>query len=455
MVWLWSDVLIWLLVVAVVGWWRQVGRDARLWQQWQQVFASASALASAIVLALFVLIALADSLHWRTDDPYRPVVSLLDVSLGKMARAQEKTYSAPFAREGMWYETHGLEDGRVVRAPVALAHGGAHLGSDQSLLTDVVLRSLIWLGLGAVLGLMLVKLHAWWLSRQSGNGFALLWHGIWRGRTVIPWRVGYVTVIVLLALLLWLWGMGQVYHVLGTGKVGQDVLYETFKGVRTGFLIGALTTVIALPFALVLGVMAGYFRGWVDDGVQYVYTTLNAVPGVLLIASAILLAQVYLSQHADAFASEQERADVRLLLVCLVLGLTGWTGLARLLRAETMKLRELEFVRAARVLGLSHTQVLRRHVVPNLWHLVLIALVLDFSGLVLAEAVLSYVGIGVDPTMPSWGNMINLARQELNREPVVWWNLAGAFAGMFLLVLSANLLADRIQQVFNPRAAGK
>jgi peptide/nickel transport system permease protein len=113
----------------------------------------------------------------------------------------------------------------------------------------------------------------------------------------------------------------------------------------------------------------------------------------------------------------------------------------------------MEFVKSARAFGVSHTQILSRHLLPNVGHLILIAIVLDFSGLVLAEAVLSYIGIGVDPTMPSWGNMINLARQELNREPVVWWNLLGAFTGMFLLVLSANLLADRIQQVFNPRSA--
>jgi peptide/nickel transport system permease protein len=174
---------------------------------------------------------------------------------------------------------------------------------------------------------------------------------------------------------------------------------------------------------------------------------------VLLIASAMLLAQLYLAQHAADFASEQERTDVRLLLVCLVLGLTGWTGLARILRAEAMKLREMEFVKAARAFGVAHGYILWRHLLPNVGHLVLIAVVLDFSSLVLAEAVLSYVGIGVDPTMPSWGNMINLARQELNREPVVWWNLMGAFVAMFMMVLSTNLLADKIQQVFNPKSS--
>lgn len=436
---LWSDLVVWLLIASFVGFAVSLKRDALARERWKTVIQSHTALASTVILLFFVLIALADSIHWRTSDPYRPVVSLLDVSLGAIATGQEKSYSAPFAMVGLWQETKQSDDGKVFRAPVRLLHGGAHLSKSSDLVFDVVKKSLIWLMMGAFFaGLSVLLLSPLTLFRTHD----------------IPWRTAAITFVILFAILAWLWGMGQSYHVLGTGKVGQDVLYESFKGVRTGVLIGGLTTLLTLPFAIVLGIAAGYFKGWVDDVVQYAYTTLNAVPGVLLIASAMLLAQLYLAQHAELFASEQERADVRLLLVCLVLGLTGWTGLARILRAESLKLREMEFVKAAKAFGVSNSRIIGRHLLPNVGHLILIAVVLDFSGLVLAEAVLSYVGIGVDPTMPSWGNMINLARQELNREPVVWWNLLGAFVGMFTLVLSANLLADRIQQVFNPRAAG-
>jgi len=434
---LWSDLVVWLLVASFVGFAVSLKRDALVRERWKAVIQSHTALASLVILILFVLIALADSIHWRTSDPYRPVVSLLDVSLGSISTGQEKSYSAPFAMVGLWQETKQSDDGNVFRAPVRLLHGGVHLANATDVLVDVAKKSLIWLMMGAFLaGVLVLLLSQLTLFRTPD----------------IPWRTAAITFVILFAILAWLWGMGQSYHVLGTGKVGQDVLYESFKGVRTGVLIGGLTTLLTLPFAIVLGIAAGYFKGWVDDVVQYAYTTLNAVPGVLLIASAMLLAQLYLAQHAELFASEQERADVRLLLVCLVLGLTGWTGLARILRAESLKLREMEFVKAAKAFGVSHSRIIGRHLLPNVGHLILIAVVLDFSGLVLAEAVLSYVGIGVDPTMPSWGNMINLARQELNREPVVWWNLLGAFVGMFTLVLSANLLADRIQQVFNPRA---
>jgi len=434
---LWSDLVVWLLVVSLVGFAWQLSRDEIARERWRFVVQSHTALASSVVLLWFLLIALADSIHWRTNDPYRPVVSALDVSLAKMATGQEKSYSAPFALESLWKETRQTEIGGVIRAPVALTQAGTHLAHPDDRAQDIAIQSIIWLSLGLALA---------WLITLILSRFSVF------QQSSIPWRTAATTLAVICALSAWLWGMGQSYHVLGTGKVGQDVLYETLKGIRTGVLIGGLTTLLSLPFAIGLGIAAGYYKGRVDDAVQYAYTTLNAVPGVLLIASAMLLAQLYLAQHADLFASEQERADVRLLLVCLVLGLTGWTGLARILRAESLKLREMEYVKAAKAFGVSDGHIIGRHLLPNVGHLVLIAVVLDFSGLVLAEAVLSYVGIGVDPTMPSWGNMINLARQELNREPVVWWNLMGAFVGMFTLVLSANLLADRIQQVFNPRA---
>ena len=134
-----------------------------------------------------------------------------------------------------------------------------------------------------------------------------------------------------------------------------------------------------------------------------------------------------------------------------ILGLTSWTSVCRLLRGETLKLRELEYIQAAEAFGVSNLRILLRHVLPNLMPLIIISLVMDFSGLVLAEAVLSYVGIGVDSSMISFGTMINNARMELAREPMVWWSLAAAFGFMFTLVLAANLLADSVRDAFDPR----
>ena len=245
--------------------------------------------------------------------------------------------------------------------------------------------------------------------------------------------------------------LATAYHVLGTDKVGQDVLYLALKSIRTGLVIGTVTTLVMLPFALFFGIAAGYLRGWVDDVIQYIYTVLSSIPSVLLIAATVLIMQVYIEAHPEWFSTSAERADLRLLFLCLILGVTSWTGLCRLLRGETLKLRELEYIQAAQAFGVSSARILTRHIMPNVMHIVLIAMVMDFSGLVLAEAVLSYVGVGVDPTTMSFGTLINSARMEMGREPMVWWTLAAAFGFMLVLVLTANLFADAIRDAFDPR----
>jgi peptide/nickel transport system permease protein len=236
------------------------------------------------------------------------------------------------------------------------------------------------------------------------------------------------------------------YHVLGTDKAGQDVLYLALKSIRTGMIIGTLTTLIVTPFALLFGILAGYFGGWVDDVVQYVYTTLSSIPDILLIAAAMLILQVGLTAKDTTLS-----ADERLVYLCVIMGITSWTELCRLLRAEVLKLREVEFVQAADAFGVGRLTIMLRHLVPNVMHIVLISVILRFSGLVLAEAVLAYVGIGVDPSMQSWGNMINQARLELARDPIVWWNLCAALVFTLGLVLPANVFGDAVRDALDPR----
>lgn len=241
------------------------------------------------------------------------------------------------------------------------------------------------------------------------------------------------------------------YHILGTNRIGDDVLYLSLKSIRTALMIGTLTTLVMLPFAVLLGMVAGYFRGWFDDGVQYIYTTLSSIPDILLIAAAVLAWEIFMMNHPSLFPTILQRADIRLLTLCIILGITSWTALCRLLRGETLKLREMEYVVAARALGERSWSILLNHILPNLTHIIIINVVMDFSLLVLAEAVLTYVGVGVDPTTISWGNMIFSAREELAREPVVWWPLFSAFLFMFPLVICANLFADAVRDALDPR----
>jgi len=242
------------------------------------------------------------------------------------------------------------------------------------------------------------------------------------------------------------------YHVFGTDRTGNDVLYLALKSVRTAYVIGALSTLATLPLAVALGILAGYFRGWVDDVIQYLYTTLTSVPNVLLIAACVLMVQVFLDQHPEMFETGVERSDLKIFMLCMILGLTGWATLCRLVRGETLKLRELDYVQAATAFGVSHSRIMARHILPNVMHLVLITTVLGFSELILYEAVLTYVGVGVDPSMSSFGGMINLARSEMSREPTVWWLFAAAFIFMVTLVLAANLFADGVRDAFDPRS---
>ena len=202
-----------------------------------------------------------------------------------------------------------------------------------------------------------------------------------------------------------------------------------------------------------MGVAAGYYKGWVDDVVQYLYTTLSSIPGILLIAASVLLFQVYIDLNPNYFDVGLEKADARFVGLCFILGVTSWSTLCRLIRAETLKISQLGYVQAAHAFGLGNGRIILRHILPNVLHIILITFVLEFSALVLAEAVLSYIGVGIDPSMASWGNMINGARAEMSRDPAVWWTLAGAFFFMFMLVLSANLFSDLVRDAFDPRTS--
>jgi peptide/nickel transport system permease protein len=441
-----TDILVWLLVAAAVGYGVYCARRPHLAVPWGRVFRSPAAMASAVVLGAFVAVGLLDSLHFRQALPAQPqaggakaysteVLSVLDLALAQLRGKGEKTYSAPLATHSYAKEQMERPDGKQLRDFPRLRFGGAHLKSDDEWAGDVTRRALLGFLAGAVL------LAACFFGVRA----------LQRRRPDIPWHAALASLGAILLLAGPAIALSTGYHVLGTDKVGQDIFYLALKSIRTSLVIGTVTTLVLLPVGIALGTMAGYFRGWVDDVIQYVYTTLNSIPGVLLIAAAVLMMQVLIDRHPDWFSTAAHRADFRLLVLCAILGLTSWTGLARLLRGETLKLSQLEYIQAAHAFGVRDSRILGRHILPNLSHIVIIAMVMDFSGLVLAEAVLSYVGVGVDPSTNSFGSMINAARMEMSREPVVWWALATAFGFMLVLVLAANLFADAVRDGFDPR----
>ena len=327
----------------------------------RRLFAGRGTVVSAVVLAVYVLVALLDSVGWRkpvlspdTGQPlrvngaivYDKGASALDYMLKPLSSRREVSYSAPLAEYQFTTSPQETENG-------------------------------------------VIKVHK---------------------RLNYPGR-----------------------HLLGTDIIGADVLVLSLKSIRTGIVIGFLTTLLAIPFALLFGLSAGYYGGWMDDTVQAICTLLSSVPSVLLIAALMLVFGRGLPQ------------------LCIAMGLASWTGLCRLLRGEAMRLREADYVTAAVGLGVPARKIILRHILPNVMHLIIINVLLRFSSEVLAEAALTYLGIGVDADTMSWGMMINDARMELTRHPVIWWKLTAAFIFMVGLLLPANILGDAARDALDPK----
>jgi peptide/nickel transport system permease protein len=222
-------------------------------------------------------------------------------------------------------------------------------------------------------------------------------------------------------------------HPLGTDALGHDTLAQTLKACRTALILAGLTSAIYIPLGTILGLCAGYFRRWVDDVIQFFYSILASIPEILLLVALMLVFGKGLGSMS------------------LALGITGWVGLCRLIRGETMRQSERTYVMAARALGQSHWQIITRHLLPNVLHLVIINFILGFSSIVITESTLSYLGVGCPVGTPSWGMMIDGARAELSRDPLVWWNIASATAALFILVLALNLLGDSLRRAFDPK----
>lgn len=456
-VFLYTDAVMWFLLAVIVFYAWRVAKTPLIARKWRRVLANPTALAAAAVLSVFFIIALSDSVHFRRALPEGPglesayetqTVSILDVAVGEHIAGRERSYSAPFSLHDFDKTTVLTDKGserifqRLKGASPEIDEAGMRLKFIRKLAAGVLTAALL---LGAF----------WFLLAAIAKIFRRIPYGTALRRVTAsdnPWRPAifvWQATVLLASILAFLW---PSWHVLGTDATGNDALFSALKSVRTAFVIGSLATLTTLPFAVVLGICAGYFKGRVDDVIQYIYTTLSSIPSVLLIAASVLMVQVFIDKNPQLYATGLERADLRLFLLAAIIGMTSWAGLARLLRAETMKVSAMDFVTAARAFGVSHARIMARHVFPNVVHIVLIVTVLDFSSIVLYEAVLSYVGVGVDPTMDSFGSMINAAAVEMSRSPVIWWNLLASFIFMVTLVLAANLFASGVRDAFDPRS---
>ncbi len=218
-------------------------------------------------------------------------------------------------------------------------------------------------------------------------------------------------------------------HPMGTDNLGRDVALRLVQGARIAFHVGVMTSLIAIPLGVFLGLLGGYFGGKTDSLVVWLCATVASMPGLLFILAISMvvgqgLAGIYLG-----------------------IGLTTWVGVCRTIRAEVMKHKAKAYVQAARVLGYSHARIMFRHILPNVAHIILIQFSIRFPGAVATEVFISFLGIGVQGE-PSWGIMINNARLRLWQG--VWWEMTFVTLAIFTLVLVFNHLADYLRDRLDP-----
>lgn len=272
-----------------------------------------------------------------------------------------------------------------------------------------------------------------WL-RLKRDKLAMLCLGVVIFYTVLAFLVGFGVVAAG-----WSQTVGQEYQPpsfekwqlwFGADIFGRSVLLKTVYGAYISMLVGFVSSVISIPIAVTLGALAGYFGKWVDELITWFYTTISNIPSILLILAMAFVLGKGLST------------------ICLVLGLTSWVGLARLIRGEFMKHKEREYVQAARSLGASNARRIFIHILPNVSHLIIINFSFLFVSAIKTEVILSYLGMGVQG-VPSWGTMIDEAKLELARG--VWWQLVAATVAMLIVILALNILIDALRDALDPK----
>jgi len=220
-------------------------------------------------------------------------------------------------------------------------------------------------------------------------------------------------------------------HWMGTDGLGRDVMARLVQGVRIAYKVGIITSFIAIPIGVILGCLAGFFGGRVDDFIVWLYSTFASMPGLLFILAIAMVVP-----------------GKGLLGVYLGIGLTTWVGLCRLVRGEVLKHKEQTYVQAAKALGIGSGRIMFRHILPNITHVIIVTFTLRFPAAVGTEVFMSFLGIGVQ-NEPSWGLMINSARMRLWQG--MWWEMTFVTMALFLLVLAFNLLGDALRDALDPR----
>ncbi len=234
---------------------------------------------------------------------------------------------------------------------------------------------------------------------------------------------------------------------LGTDIFGRSILFKVLAGTKTAMTIALIVTGISIPTGLLLGATAGYYGGKVDAAIAWIYTILSSIPSILLLVGISYAVRSLFGQNPNE-GQGNSAIDFGLISICIAMGAVGWVGLCRLIRADVMKHKTMEYVLAVRLLGANDATIIVKHILPNVFHLAIVSASLSMLSAIKFEVILTYLGVGVKSD-GSWGMMISYATGELSSG--IWWPLVSVTVAMFLILYALNVVGDALRDALDPK----